>query len=259
MGGPDSTNASRIARQHMETTRLLGVDFVPLARARAGATTTDSPTTAPTALPTATAIAEPKPLARAGGDGSKSARLLELRNLYEREAEVPRQIKGWKKIVFGDGSPDARLMFVGEAPGADEDVQGIPFVGRAGQKLNEMITARGLSRDQVYVANVLKVRPPDNRTPTPEEALLDGPYLVDQIRIIAPEVIVALGRPASHFLLNTTDSMGNMRGRWFEFEGVPLMPTFHPAYLLRAYTPENRQKVWSDLRQVMKKHGLAGG
>lgn len=237
-----SGSTARIARQHLETTRLLGVDFVPLGAARA----------------TPSAIAEPKPMVRTIAPGSKASRLRELRERYEREAEVPRQIKGWKKIVFGDGDPEARLMFVGEAPGADEDVQGIPFVGRAGQKLNEMITAMGLSRERVYIANVLKVRPPDNRTPTPEEAQLDGPYLVDQIRIIAPEVIVSLGKPAAHFLLDSTDSMSNLRGRWHEFEGVPVMPTFHPAYLLRAYTPENRQKVWSDLQQVMRKLGLAG-
>ena len=242
--------ASRIARQHLETTRLLGVDFVPIGGAAPAQ---------PAPVPAPAAIAEAKPLARPSAAGSKAARLAELRERYEREAEVPKQIKGWNTTVFGDGDPEARLMFIGEAPGADEDVQGIPFVGRAGQKLNEMITAMGLSRDRVYIAKVLKVRPPDNRTPTPEEAQLDGPYLVEQIRIIAPEVIVSLGKPAAHFLLNSTDSMSNLRGRWHDFEGVPVMPTFHPAYLLRAYTPENRQKVWSDLQQAMRRLGLAGG
>jgi len=260
MGGTEE-HLARIARQHLETARLLGVDFVPVAASDRAAPSPrgDHSGGDSSPRPSAPIIAEAKPAPRLSAPDSKEARLAELRKQYEREAEVPRQIKGWNKIVFGDGCPEARLMFVGEAPGADEDVQGIPFVGRAGQKLNEMITAMGLRREDVYIANVLKVRPPDNRTPTPEEAQLDGPYLVDQIRIIAPEVIVALGRPASHFLLNTTDSMSNMRGRWFAFEGIPVMPTFHPAYLLRAYTPENRQKVWSDLQQVMRKLGMPAG
>lgn len=241
MGTP-TAEAARIARLHLETTRLLGVDFIPV---RAAA---EPIAEAPRgAAPSRTKAPPPD------APDSKAARLLALRTRYEREAEVPRRIEGWNRIVFGDGSPDAALMFIGEAPGADEDAQGIPFVGRAGQKLNEMIGAMGLSREAVYIANVLKVRPPDNRTPTPEEAQLDGPFLLEQIDIIAPRVIVTLGRPASHFILNTTESMTNLRGRWFEFHGIPVMPTFHPAFLLRQYTPENRKKVWSDLQQVMQR------
>lgn len=149
-------------------------------------------------------------------------------------------------------------MFVGEAPGADEDASGIPFVGRAGQKLNEMISAMNLDRSAhgargVYIANVLKVRPPNNRTPTPEEAMLDGVYLEEQIRIVRPSVIVTLGKPAVNYLLRSTESMGSLRGVWHEYEGIPLMPTYHPAYLLRAYTPENRRRVWSDLQAAMTK------
>jgi len=186
----------------------------------------------------------------------KSSALSALRARYEQESEVAKSMPGWTNIVFGDGSPDARLMFVGEAPGADEDEQGIPFVGRAGKKLNEMITAMGLTRPEVYIANVLKVRPPNNRTPTPEEAALDGPFLAEQIEIIQPEVLCTLGRPAANFLLDNRDSMGSMRGRWFEYRGIPLMPTFHPAYLLRSYTPEVRGKVWSDLQKIMERLGL---
>ncbi|MEO1128383.1 MAG: uracil-DNA glycosylase [Planctomycetota bacterium] len=228
----------RIARQHIETTRLLGVGFVPVRRDAA----------APSAAP---APASPSPEA-----GTKAERLAALQSRYQTEAPLPKQMPGWTKIVFADGDPDARLMFVGEAPGADEDQRGLPFVGRAGQKLNEMIDAMGLSRASVYIANILKVRPPNNRTPSIEEAEMDGPYLLEQIRIVEPEVIVTLGRPASQFLLQSSESMGAMRGSWREFDGIPLMPTYHPAYLLRAYTPENRKKVWSDLQMVMQRLGL---
>jgi len=184
--------------------------------------------------------------------------LEELRERYERESIVAKTITGWNNVVFSDGSPDAALMFIGEAPGADEDATGVPFVGRAGQKLTEMIGAMKLDREAegsrgVYIANVLKVRPPNNRTPTPEEAMHDGAFLEEQIAIVQPRVIVSLGKPAAHFLLRTSDSMGSLRGVWHEYRGIPVMPTYHPAYLLRAYTPENRRRVWSDLQQAMMK------
>jgi len=228
--------ARRAARQHVETSRLLGVDFVPISM-MAGAP-----------------AAETRSARGEGGD--KASRLAALRERYERESPLIEQIPDWTNIVFGDGDPDARLMFVGEAPGAEEDKQGVPFVGRAGKLLNDMISAMGLRREDVYIANILKVRPPNNRTPTPDEADADGPFLREQIEIIGPEVIVTLGRPASQYLLGSRESMGNMRGRWGEYAGVPVMPTFHPAYLLRQYTPENRKKVWSDLKQVMDRLGL---
>lgn len=155
------------------------------------------------------------------------------------------------QTVFGDGDPAAALMFVGEAPGAEEDRQGVPFVGASGKKLSEMIVAMGLSRERVYIANVLKARPPNNDTPTPEQVDRCGPYLARQIAIIRPAVIVTLGKPAVNYLVQTRESMTNLRGRWASYRGIPVMPTFHPAYLLRAYTPENRQKVWSDLKQVV--------
>lgn len=243
-----SQHALRIARQHALTSRLLGVDFLPLGRAPGNGRDNS--------LSTRPEPASPAPRAAGGLDADKASRLAELRARYARESQVARRIEGWTNIVFGDGPPDARLMFVGEAPGADEDAQGVPFVGRAGQKLNEMIAAMGMSRAEVYIANVLKVRPPNNRTPTPEEAALDGPYLAEQIGIIRPEVICTLGRPAACYLLGCTDSMGAMRGRWFEYQGIPLMPTFHPAYLLRSYTPEVRGKVWADLQKIMERLGL---
>jgi uracil-DNA glycosylase family 4 len=151
-------------------------------------------------------------------------------------------------IVFGVGDPRARLMFVGEGPGADEDAQGEPFVGRAGQKLNEMIRAIGLTREQVYIANVVKCRPPGNRDPEPDEVRTCSPFLFRQIESIRPKVIVALGSPATKTLLGTKAGITSLRGRFGEFRGIPVMPTFHPAYLLRSYTPENRRLVFEDLK-----------
>jgi uracil-DNA glycosylase family 4 len=151
-------------------------------------------------------------------------------------------------IVFGVGNPKAKLMFVGEGPGAEEDARGEPFVGRAGQKLNEMIRAIGLSREEVYIANVVKCRPPGNRDPEPDEVATCSPFLFRQIEAIAPKVIVALGAPAAKTLLGTKTGITALRGRWGWFRGIPVMPTFHPAYLLRAYTVENRRLVFEDLK-----------
>ncbi|HHN78449.1 MAG TPA: uracil-DNA glycosylase [Phycisphaerales bacterium] len=162
-------------------------------------------------------------------------------------------------------------MFIGEAPGADEDRTGRPFVGRAGQLLDKMISAMGLRREDVYITNVLKTRPPNNQTPTAEEARLCAPYLFEQIRIVAPEAIVTLGRPASQLVLGVTEPIGRLRGHWAEFPPddplidagdigpIPVMPTYHPAFLLRQYTADNRARVWSDLQQVMDLLGLRPG
>jgi len=155
---------------------------------------------------------------------------------------------GRNKIVFGVGNPEARLMFVGEGPGAEEDARGEPFVGRAGKKLDEMITSIGLSRAEVYIANIVKCRPPKNRDPEKDEIETCQPFLIRQIEAIAPRAIVALGSPAAKTLLNTRTGITRLRGQWHEFSGIPVMPTFHPAYLLRAYTRENRMKVWEDLK-----------
>jgi DNA polymerase len=151
-------------------------------------------------------------------------------------------------VVFGVGDPKARLMFVGEGPGADEDARGEPFVGRAGKKLDEMIKAIGLDRGAVYIANVVKCRPPGNRDPERDEIETCSPFLVAQIEAIRPNVIVTLGSPATKLLLDTREGITRLRGRWQSFRGIPVMPTFHPAYLLRQYTKENRRKVWEDLR-----------
>ena len=155
---------------------------------------------------------------------------------------------GRKQIVFGVGNPNAKLMFVGEAPGRDEDIQGIPFVGRAGQKLTQIIEAIGLKREDVYIANVIKCRPPDNRNPEPDEVEQCEPFLFRQVDTIKPKVIVALGTFAAKSLLKTTDSISRLRGRVYEYRGAKLVPTFHPAFLLR--NPSCRREVWEDMKKV---------
>jgi DNA polymerase len=156
--------------------------------------------------------------------------------------------EGRTKIVFGTGNPAADLLFVGEGPGRDEDLEGEPFVGRAGKKLNEMIRAIGLERADVYIANIVKCRPPENRDPKPDEIETCSPFLYAQIESIRPRVIVTLGSPATKTLLGIKTGITKIRGTWQTYRGIPVMPTYHPAYLLRAYTPENRRKVWSDLK-----------
>jgi uracil-DNA glycosylase family 4 len=155
---------------------------------------------------------------------------------------------GRRQVVFGVGNPKARLMFVGEAPGEDEDRQGEPFVGRAGQLLTKIIEAINLSRDQVYIANVIKCRPPGNRNPEPDEVAACEPFLFQQIAIVQPRVIVALGKFAAQSLLRTTEPITRMRGREFEYRGATLIPTFHPAYLLR--NPPAKREVWEDMKKV---------
>jgi uracil-DNA glycosylase family 4 len=162
--------------------------------------------------------------------------------------------KGRTNLVFGVGNVNAELMFVGEGPGADEDAQGEPFVGRAGQLLNNMISAMGLKRQDVYIANVVKCRPPGNRTPEKDECDTCSPFLMRQIDVIRPKVIVALGAVAAKNLLAVNDSMANLRGRWYDFRESRLLVTYHPAYLLR--DPRQKKEAWKDLQMVMKYLGL---
>jgi uracil-DNA glycosylase len=163
--------------------------------------------------------------------------------------------KGRNKLVFGDGSATAKLVFVGEGPGADEDKQGIPFVGRAGKLLTQMIEAMGLQRKDVYICNVVKCRPPENRTPEPDEVQTCSPYLLRQIDVINPKVIVCLGAVAAKALLETNRGVSQYRGEWQEWRGRKLMATYHPAYLLR--NPAAKSEVWKDLQKVMAELGLA--
>ncbi len=160
-----------------------------------------------------------------------------------------------KNVVFGDGDPKAKIVFVGEAPGADEDDQGLPFVGRAGQLLTNIIKAMGLDRKDVYICNILKCRPPGNRNPLPDEIRLCEPFLKEQLRIISPQIICALGSFAAKTLLKTETPITALRGRFHFYDGIKLMPTYHPAYLLR--NPPAKKQVWEDVQLIMKEIGLS--
>ncbi|MBI5507495.1 MAG: uracil-DNA glycosylase [Deltaproteobacteria bacterium] len=162
--------------------------------------------------------------------------------------------RGRTQVVFGTGLATARLMFIGEGPGRDEDLQGEPFVGAAGQLLDKMIAAMGLGRREVYIANIVKCRPPKNRDPEPDEVAACEPFLKAQIRVIKPEVIVALGRCAAQTLLRDPTPITRMRGHWREYQGIAVMPTYHPAYLLRS--PSEKRPAWEDLKAVMKRLNL---
>lgn len=161
--------------------------------------------------------------------------------------------EGRTQAVFSRGNPFAPLVFVGEGPGREEDHQGLPFVGPAGQLLDRIIAAMGLTSDDVYICNVVKCRPPNNRVPAPDEMAACGPYLVKQLALVRPQYIVSLGKTATSYLLQSTDSMGRMRGRWHTWEGIPLLATWHPAYLLR--NPPAKKDTWDDMKVVLQKMG----
>ena len=193
----------------------------------------------------------------AAAEGAPVDRLTALRAIREEIGDCtrcPLHKQGRKQIVFGVGNPNADIMFIGEAPGADEDEQGEPFVGRAGQLLNNMIKAMGISRDDVYIANVIKCRPPANRTPEPAECEVCSPFLLKQIDVIQPKVIVALGAVASRALLGLNQPMSQLRGQWHDFRGYALAVTYHPAYLLR--DPRQKAAAWQDLQMVMQRLGM---
>jgi uracil-DNA glycosylase len=183
----------------------------------------------------------------------KRSRLLAMQEKEVRVCTKCRLSQTRTQTVFGEGDIDAKIMFVGEGPGENEDLTGRPFVGRAGQLLDKMIAAMGLRREQVYIANIVKCRPPQNRVPALDEVATCTPYLERQIEIIRPKVIVTLGRPSASYMLgNPKLTMGSVRGRWHEWRQIKLMPTFHPSYVLRTYTEEVRKAVWDDLKKVME-------
>jgi len=235
----DAAAISAVLRQHLETEQALGLKEVPLPRTAAAPSTTAAHPVAvrpatPAVIRPAAGAAKATPIVE-DGTPETAERAAALRQLDEG------QVKGCTKChlsrtrhntVFGQGHAGARLVFVGEAPGADEDAQGLAFVGRAGQLLTKMIEAMGLTRDQVFICNVLKCRPPDNRTPSDDEIATCSPYLFEQIDIVSPEAIVTLGLPATKTLLGVSDSMGSLRARWHTFSApsgrsIPVMPTYH--------------------------------
>ncbi len=259
-------------RQELESLARAGLDRVPAARHIA---IKPAPETAPAVAvpspfhrpePALMTVASPSsllgPVLTESGFDSPPAPACERPLLLDSLAQT---VAGCRKCaylaetrtqtVFGTGSSETRLMFVGEAPGADEDRQGKPFVGRAGQLLTDMITkGMGLAREQVYIANVLKCRPPENRTPTDIESNNCIGYLEEQISIIRPEFICLLGRVALQGLLKSTAAMGKARGKWYYYKGIPTMVTYHPSYLLRK--PDAKREVWQDLQMLMKEMGL---
>jgi len=186
--------------------------------------------------------------------GEREAALQAIQQEIGDCTRCPLAYLGRHRIVFGDGSPTARLMFVGEGPGADEDAQRLPFVGKAGQLLNNMITAMGLARAEVYIANIVKCRPPGNRVPEPLEANTCSQFLLRQIDVVQPEVIVALGATAAMYLLGVKQSLSSLRGRWHACRGAKLAVTYHPAFLLR--DPRQKAEAWKDLQMVMAELGL---
>lgn len=187
------------------------------------------------------------------GDQESSSRLTDVREELG-DCQRCKLCETRQTIVFGSGNPNADLVFVGEGPGADEDAQGLPFVGRAGKKLTEIIE-KGMLLDrekETYICNIVKCRPPGNRDPEKDEVEACKPFLIKQLKAIRPKVIVALGKPAASTLLGRTVPITKERGTWHEFEGIKLMLTYHPAYLLRAYTKENRQAVYDDMQKVLE-------
>jgi DNA polymerase len=268
----------RIARQHLETIRLLGGDLapVPVVAAKSAA----EPQQIAQADAPQQFAGEPALFGDPSGQGmlplgggaeappelapqEKPEALEALRARHDAECPHCTTATSHTQTVFGEGAPDADLMFIGEAPGEEEDRTGRPFVGRAGRKLDEIIGAMGLRREDVYIANILKSRPPGNRTPLPGEVDGCSPFLAEQIRIIRPLVVVALGGPAAKWLLRTSEGITRLRGKWAVYTdgslAVPVMPTFHTAYLLRNYTMETRSQVWSDMQAVMAKLARSAG
>ena len=259
-----------ILRAYVEQQKASGLEWLPRVGLAQGPAETAVPHKQPApAAPVKTAAQAPRePSAPAkaaskpaAGDMLSSPRLQACATLEDVRHEIGdcqrcKLAGGRTNIVFGVGNPKAELMFVGEGPGRDEDLQAEPFVGRAGQLLTEIITkGMKLRREDVYIANVVKCRPPENRNPEPDEIAACEPFLLRQIEIIQPQVIVALGKFAAQTLLGTTTPISRLRGNWYEFHGIKLMPTLHPAYLLR--NPADKRLVWEDIKQVMRELELS--
>ena len=229
-------------RRHLQRQRRVGIRFLP---------TGDAPKEG------STVAGDTNLLSGTEGDlFSDSSATYQAKNLEELRAAIGdcRRCKLWSgrtHLVFGVGNPKAKLMFVGEGPGRDEDLQGEPFVGRAGQLLTDIITkGMGLKREDVYIANVVKCRPPENRNPEPDEVASCEPFLKKQVDLVKPEIIVALGKFAVQTLLQSKVPITRIRGNWYSYHGIKLMPTLHPAYLLR--NPADKKLVWEDIKKVMK-------
>lgn len=272
MSEPQGISVRDALLQRLRFERSLGIESVP--RVALAARTNEA--AAPVAAPPASEPSEPasartapetpvaeKPSVSAptearapsnASDAAPSSREERWAALRERALDCTNcpLHRGRTKVVFGEGPCPAQLVFVGEGPGADEDRTGRPFVGKAGQLLDKIIGAMGFKREEVYIANVVKCRPPENRTPLPDETAACWPFLEEQLALLEPKAIVALGSPAAKTLLKTTSGITQLRGRWQLYRGIRVMPTYHPAFVLRQYTQEIRGHVWSDMQQVIK-------
>jgi DNA polymerase len=282
VSGTDAAIRAARARLALRAERALGLNLVmvkaPAAEAQIASPSADAQIISPRSSSPAVAATDlfgnrvgppqpltvvPQNLSSAQGFATpalaREEKIARLKALDETEVNVCTRCRLHEtrtRTVFGEGDPDARIFFIGEGPGENEDLQGRPFVGRAGELLNKWIAAMGLQREQVFIANIVKCRPPGNREPAPDEVSTCTPYLQRQLEIIRPQVIITLGRPAAQHMLDTKISMGKLRGQWFDWRSIKLMPTYHPAYVLRSYTYETRAAVWSDLQLVMKQLDL---
>jgi len=236
-------DALKVAREYLTREFDLGTDLVPAPAQAAASSTGRAPKER---VEQESSLVEP---------GIREATTLTALTEVLGDCQRCKLHQGRTNIVFGAGNASAELMFVGEGPGGDEDRQGIPFVGRAGKLLTDIITkGMGLTREDVYIANVVKCRPPGNRNPEPDEIVACQPFLHRQVAIIRPRVIVSLGAFATQVLLGTRVPISKVRGSWHDYDGVPVMPTFHPAYLLR--NPGGKREVWQDIQTVMERLGL---
>jgi DNA polymerase len=240
----------------MELLRELGYSHLDIeaGRARSGSAAPVETDAAP-ALPVIRESDSFHDISSIAREGSEAASLLAEFASSIAACDLCRLSKGRTQVVFGVGNPQARLLFIGEGPGRDEDIKGEPFVGRAGELLTDIIKAMKLSRGEVYIANAVKCRPPENRNPEPDEMDACRPYLMRQIEIIRPQVIVTLGRFGLQTLFERPIAISSVRGQWMEWRDIRVMPTYHPAYLLR--NPAAKKDVWSDMKKVMAELGIA--
>lgn len=255
---------ARQTRQHLDSLRQAGVEWLPKGKPLKGLpAASPAPTAGDPASSLFAEMAEPAPPAGAappdaGENLPLPQRRQELALLAEKVAGCTRcqELAATRtQTVFADGAPGAELCFIGEAPGADEDAQGVPFVGAAGQLLNRIIAACGMKREEVYICNVIKCRPPGNRTPYPYEAANCREYLERQLEMVRPKFICCLGGTAAQHLLGTTASLGKLRGRFHDYKGIPVMCTYHPAYLLPHRNPAKKKDVWEDMKMLMARMG----
>lgn len=245
---PTDADLARQLRQHLDSLRTAGIQWLP----RESRTPEAPPSTEATVQPVLFATA---PQTTTGGVEQRRQELTVLAERVSGCQRCPELVVSRSRTVFGVGPLDPELCFVGEAPGATEDQRGEPFVGEAGQLLDRIIAACGMKREEVYICNICKCRPPGNRTPTPQEAGNCREYLERQLELVQPKFICALGACAAQNLLGTTQGIGKLRGRFHDFRGIPVLCTYHPAFLLRGRNPNAKKDVWEDMKKLLERMG----